>query len=244
MTRKCVYTYIYTHTYIHTHIYIYIYIYIYIIRGPLNAHVVRMSWPWGPGRRRHAHDMRSWPLLGPSWAPKKGTRGPQEGPKRGPRGPKKQQKIKRNLSPTKKRFLLNFSAFAAIRGYLPPHLPLGIPRTTTNVRDDERRTTANGQRRRRRRTAKNQWKINDFCLLAFWLPMAIRGLKMAPRWLQDGPTTTATHDMRHLYSLSPCPIPLLPPPLSGFWGLFASQYSPVLLFLLSAQRGPACRADR
>ena len=121
------------------------------------------------------------PILGPSWAPKKGTRGPQEGPKRGPRGPKKQQKIKRNLSPTKKRFLLNFSAFAAIRGYLPPHLPLGIPRTTTNVRDDERRTTANGQRRRRRRTAKNQWKINDFCLLAFWLPMAIRGLKMAPR---------------------------------------------------------------
>ena len=120
------------------------------------------------------------PILGPSWAPKKGTRGPQEGPKRA-------TKTTENYIPTKKRFLLNFSAFAAIRGYLPPHLPLGIPRTTTNVRDDERRTTANGQRRRRRRTAKNQWKINDFCLLAFWLPMAIRGLKMAPRWPKRAP---------------------------------------------------------
>ena len=34
---------------------------------------------------------------------------------------------------------------------------------------------------------KNLRKINDFCLLAFSLPMAFRGLKMASRWPKRAP---------------------------------------------------------
>ena len=65
-------------------------------RQAIIAHVVRMSWPWGPEGRRHAHDMRSavllgafLGLLGALWRPSgplpMTARNVPEGPKRPPR---------------------------------------------------------------------------------------------------------------------------------------------------------------